>query len=119
MTTEITPDALTAAGACRGELLRIDNLSKRFGSTQALDRATLTLRSGEVHGLVGANGSGKSTLVKILAGYHTPDAGTAWLHGATRPLPLSPADRRGIATIHQDLGFVDGLLGRLLCLRQV
>lgn len=92
-----------------GELLWVGDLCKRFGPTQALDHATLTLRSGEVYGLVGANGSGKSTLVKILAGFHTPDSGNARLHGETRPLPLSPADRRGIATIHQDLGLVDGL----------
>jgi ribose transport system ATP-binding protein len=91
------------------ETLYVHEVSKRFGATQALDRVSLLLRGGEVHGLVGANGSGKSTLVKIVAGYHAPDSGEARLHGELRKLPLSADDRRGIATIHQDLGLVEGL----------
>ena len=91
------------------ETLYVHEVSKRFGATQALDHVSLLLRAGEVHGLVGANGSGKSTLVKIVAGYHAPDSGQARLHGEPRELPLSADDRRGIATIHQDLGLVEGL----------
>jgi ribose transport system ATP-binding protein len=91
------------------EVLYVHEVSKRFFATQALSRVSLQLLAGEVHGLVGANGSGKSTLVKILAGYHAPDSGQARLLGKMRSLPLSAEDRRGIATIHQDLGLIDGL----------
>ena len=55
--------------------LRIVNLSKTFPGQQALDQVDLEITAGEIHALVGANGSGKSTIVKILAGYHEPDAG--------------------------------------------
>ena len=57
--------------------LRIAGLSKTFGATRALIDASLDIRPGEIHALVGQNGSGKSTLIKSLAGYHTPDPGSA------------------------------------------
>jgi ribose transport system ATP-binding protein len=63
-----------------------------------------------VHGLLGQNGSRKSTLIKILAGYHAPDAGgTLAVRGERVELPLRPADPRrlGLAFVHQDLALVD------------
>jgi ribose transport system ATP-binding protein len=77
-------------------LVSLRGVTKSFGQIRALDGVELTVRRGEVHGLVGANGSGKSTLVKILAGYHAADAGELAVLGE-------------IATIHQDLGLVDEL----------
>jgi ribose transport system ATP-binding protein len=106
---EMVDEHIDAAEASAAEALYLDNVSKRFGATQALDRVSLQLNAGEVHGLVGSNGSGKSTLVKIVVGVHTPDSGQARLGGQRCELPLSPAERRGIAVIHQDLGLVDGL----------
>ncbi len=91
------------------EALRLHGLSKAFGPVRALDDVSLSVRRGEVHGLIGANGSGKSTLVKILAGYHVPDAGAVRVWGAGVPLPIADASRYGIATIHQDLGLIDEL----------
>src|SRR5438105_9200176 len=55
--------------------LSLRGLSKTFGAQRALENVDLTIRRGGIHALVGQNGSGKSTLVKILAGYHDPDAG--------------------------------------------
>ena len=85
-------------------------VSKTFGALRVLKDATLEILPGEVRGLVGQNGSGKSTLIKILAGYHAPDAGSElFVRGEPVPLPLGPADPRrlGISFVHQDLGLVE------------
>ena len=57
------------------QTLVVRNMSMTFGGQRALDEVSLSIRRGEVHGLVGQNGCGKSTLIKILAGYHHPDPG--------------------------------------------
>jgi len=92
--------------------LAVRHVSKSFGGIRALDGASLTLRRGEVHGLLGENGSGKSTLIRILAGYHAPEPG-AELEVGGRPtrLPLPPGRARelGIAFVHQDLGLIPSL----------
>ncbi|OLP62454.1 ABC transporter ATP-binding protein [Xaviernesmea oryzae] len=83
-------------------LLSIEGLSRAFGSTQALDAASLSINRGEVVALMGANGAGKSTLVKILAGLIEADAGSIYFDG--RPYHAkSPAEAaaRGIVTVHQ------------------
>ncbi len=49
-------------------LIEIKNLTKTFGSVKALDNINLSIREGEIHGLIGTNGSGKSTLLNILFG---------------------------------------------------
>ena len=60
-----------------GVLLKLENLSKTFPGTKALVNVDLDIRAGEVHALLGHNGSGKSTLIKVLSGYHSPDAGAS------------------------------------------
>jgi ABC-2 type transport system ATP-binding protein len=61
--------------------IEIDGLRKRFGSTQALDGMTFTVRPGQVTGFVGPNGAGKSTTMRVIVGLDTPDAGTATIGG--------------------------------------
>ena len=102
------PAAAVEARPSRGgtPLLRVGSLSKRFGGTQALDRVDITIRSGEVHALLGENGAGKSTLIKVLAGIHTPDGGTVEGPDGKVP-PAAPVP--GLAFVHQDLGLVDTL----------
>jgi ribose transport system ATP-binding protein len=86
----------------RRSLIRVEGLTKSFGSTRALDDFTLDLHAGEIVAVVGHNGSGKSTLVKLLAGFHTSDAGTINLH--------QDADQgTEMRFIHQDLGLVGTL----------
>ena len=90
--------------------LQVRDVSKSFGASRALNDVSLDVRPGEIHGLVGENGSGKSTLVKILSGYHAPDAGAAVLvDGQPVGLPVRPAVARrfGLSVVHQDLGLVD------------
>ncbi len=88
-------------------MLQVAGVLKTFQGTTALDHVTLSVRAGEVHGLVGGNGAGKSTLVKILSGALQPDAGELRLLGA--PVRFAgPADARraGIATVHQETNLV-------------
>lgn len=88
-------------------LLTVENLSRAFGSTQALSDLSLSIDGGEVVALMGANGAGKSTLVKILAGIHRPDAGRIVWDGQNYH-PESPWDAAasGIVTVHQSTDVV-------------
>ena len=97
------PAAITPA-------LAVIGLSKRFGASIALQDVQLAIGPGEVHAVLGENGSGKSTLIKILSGFHRPDAGTVTVSG--QPLPFGhPAGsyRLGARFVHQDLGLVDSI----------
>ena len=92
--------------------LEARGVSKTFGSTTVLRNAELEVAPGEIHALIGQNGSGKSTLVKILTGYHTPDAGaTISVDGQDLDLPVrwSEATDAGVSVVHQDLGLLDHL----------
>ena len=83
-------------------VLRATDVTKAYAGVQALKRASLELRAGEVHALVGENGAGKSTLIKILTGAVQPDSGEISLDG--EPLArLTPASAKslGIAAIYQ------------------
>ncbi|HEV2784493.1 MAG TPA: sugar ABC transporter ATP-binding protein [Actinophytocola sp.] len=77
-------------------------VSKRFGSTVALDGAGISVRPGETHALVGRNGAGKSTLVAVLTGLLAPEAGTLLFDGEPAPR-LSDRDgwRRRVACVYQ------------------
>jgi ribose transport system ATP-binding protein len=84
--------------------LRLAGVVHRFGATVALDGASLDVRPGEVHALLGENGAGKSTLLAILGGLLRPESGTMEVGGSPYG-PRSPRDARdrGIALIHQEL----------------
>lgn len=57
--------------------VEITELSKRFGSTQAVDRLSLSVDAGEMFGLVGPDGAGKTTTIRMLCGAISPDSGDA------------------------------------------
>ena len=107
--------AATPAGNDPSEarpVLRLTNLSKSFGGVQALDRVSLQVGLGEVHGLLGQNGSGKSTLIKILSGFHAPDpGGQLWIDGQEIGLPVAPGALRehGLSFVHQHLGLIPSI----------
>ena len=87
--------------------LELNNISKQFGATRALDSVDLTVRHGEVHAVVGENGSGKSTLIKVLAGVHEPEpGGSLVIDGQPAPLPMPSGAFHdfGLSFVHQDLG---------------
>src|SRR5271165_304618 len=62
-------------------VIRTEGLSKRYGSTVALEGLDLTVQEGEVYGYLGPNGSGKTTTIRLLLGLHRPSAGRAELFG--------------------------------------
>ncbi|MBZ9974167.1 MULTISPECIES: sugar ABC transporter ATP-binding protein [unclassified Mesorhizobium] len=88
-------------------LLDMREIQKKFAGIPALTEATLQVRAGEVHALIGQNGAGKSTLIKVLTGYHRKEAGVALFQG--RPFEAgSPheAQLSGISTIYQEVNLV-------------
>ena len=91
-------------------LCRMEDISKSFPGTQALDKIKTEILAGEVHGLVGENGAGKSTLVNILSGVYAPDSGRIWF-GEKRAEIKNPSDalRLGIATFYQEFALAPNL----------
>jgi ribose transport system ATP-binding protein len=91
-------------------LLDATGVVKRYGAVVALRSASLAVRPGEVHALLGANGAGKSTLVKILTGAVHPDGGTITVRG--RPYTAqSPAEARrgGVVSVYQEPALIPDL----------
>lgn len=93
-----------------GFAIAVENVTKAFGATVALDGASFRAASGEVHALLGENGAGKSTMVKMLSGLLRPDSGTIRIHGAEAALQ-SPRDshRLGIQTAFQEMTLVKSM----------
>jgi ribose transport system permease protein/ribose transport system ATP-binding protein len=83
--------------------LRAEGITKRFPGVTALDRVTLEVQRGEIHGVVGENGAGKSTLMAVVSGALAPDEGTAHIGGELLD-PISPQRARelGVAIVRQE-----------------
>lgn len=91
-------------------LISMKNITKSFGSLQALRGASIDVYPGEIVALVGDNGAGKSTLVKVMAGVHSFDTGEYLFKGEHANIN-SPSDAtaRGIQTVYQDLALCNNL----------
>lgn len=91
-------------------LLEATDVSKHYGAVVALKCASLRVRAGEIHGLMGANGAGKSTLVKVLTGAVRPDGGSISVRGQSRT-SHSPgqARRGGLVSVYQEPALIPDL----------
>lgn len=94
----------------RPPALVLHGIDKRYGATRALLSASLRVRAGTVHALLGENGAGKTTLMHIAYGMERPDAGTIQLHGRTARLS-GPADAiaGGVGMVHQHFTLVPAM----------
>lgn len=88
-------------------LLEIQQMSKSFGPTKALQNVDMRIYRGQVRGLIGENGSGKSTISSIIAGMQPADSGKMLFKGEPyTPASMLDAAGRGIAMIVQEAGTI-------------
>jgi general nucleoside transport system ATP-binding protein len=101
---------VTSAAAGAEVVLRLDNITKRFGSMIANDAISLSLHTGEVIALLGENGAGKTTLMNVLFGHYVAESGSIMAFSAPLP-PGNPkaALARGIGMVHQHFTLADNL----------
>jgi branched-chain amino acid transport system ATP-binding protein len=85
-------------------LLQLEAVERAFGGVRALDRASLTVAPGEVHGLIGPNGAGKTTLLNLVSGLMRPTSGAIRLGGERLDrLPPHRIAARGVARTYQNI----------------
>ena len=82
-------------------MLELNNITKTFGTSKALDDLTMHVPKGAVYGLVGPNGAGKSTAIRCALGVYRPDSGTVTLDG--EPVSANPEAKVRIASIPDDV----------------
>ena len=88
--------------------VRMENVTKRFGSVVANDHVSMNINHGEILSILGENGSGKTTLMNMLAGIYYPDEGYFYVNGREVTIK-SPHDayNLGIGMIHQHFKLID------------
>ncbi|MGV8934387.1 MAG: ABC transporter permease subunit [Gallionellaceae bacterium] len=85
-------------------LLVLKNLKRYFGGVKAVDDLSMSVLSGQIHGLIGPNGSGKSTAVNVISGLYAPTSGDILLQGKSLPQgSLFKVARTGVARTFQNL----------------
>ena len=91
------------------DILEMRRISKSFGAVRALSDVSFTVRTGEIHALVGENGAGKSTLMKILSGVYPKGRyeGSILFEGEERHFSgINDSEALGIIIIHQELALI-------------
>lgn len=92
------------------EILRMENITKKFGEVYANKDINLTIKEGEVHTLLGENGAGKSTLMNILMGLYQPTSGSIYLQNEKVKIDSpSKAVKVGIGMVHQHFMLVEAM----------
>jgi FtsE: cell division ATP-binding protein FtsE len=94
--------------------IEVDEVSKRYGTCQALERVSLDIRAGEIYGLIGPDGAGKTSLFRILVTLLLPDSGHARVEGLDVVKDFMAIRRRigympGRFSLYQDLTVAENL----------
>ena len=74
------------------EIIRTDNVTKKFGEMVAVDHVNYSLHENEIAGIIGSNGAGKTTFFNLITGYYPPEEGTIWYNG--KDITALPAQKR-------------------------
>lgn len=97
-------DGATApvGSATADDVVRLVDLKRRFGQTPAVDGVSLTVRKGEILGIIGRSGAGKSTLIRCLNGLERPDAGQVFIEGRE----ISGLSERELQPLRRRIGMI-------------
>ena len=99
-------------------LLKVEEVSIRFGGLQALNKVSLEVYPGEIVAIIGPNGAGKTTMLNIINGVYTPNEGRIFFEGKERPLKIKPhhVAAMGVARTFQNLALFKGMttLGNIM-----
>ncbi len=110
------PNAPNAVAAAERGLLEVRGLVKRFGGVTAVNALDMTVRTGDIHALIGPNGSGKTTTLNVVSGLYRADGGSAGFDGTELVhLPAHGIAQRGVARTFQNIR----LFGELSVLENV
>ena len=112
MTADRTTTDATVLGAAAGEVagreaIRFEGVTKRFGSTLAVDKLTLSVQRGEFFSLLGPSGCGKTTTLRMVAGFEQPTEGKVYLEG--EPVDDVPPYARNVNTVFQSYALFEHL----------
>ncbi len=91
------------------EIIRVENVTKKFGSVTALDRINISFQAGKIYGIIGRNGSGKTVLFKTMIGYLKPTGGRVVVGEKEIGKDIDFADNIGI--IIENPGFLSRYTG--------
>jgi branched-chain amino acid transport system ATP-binding protein len=91
-------------------LLKVDNVSLRFGGVKAITDVSFDIRKGEIRAIIGPNGAGKTSMLNVINGFYHPQEGTITYKGATRT-KMKPyvAASQGIARTFQNVALFKGM----------
>ena len=92
------------------EKIRIENVTKKFGSYAALDGISLNFEKGKIHGIIGRNGSGKTVLFKCICGFLRVDGGAVLVNGKQIGKEIEAPE--SIGAIIETPGFLPGYSAR-------
>ncbi|ESZ27303.1 methionine ABC transporter ATP-binding protein [Mesorhizobium sp. L2C084A000] len=97
-----TTDPTRARPDASQDVVRLVDLNRRFGVTAALDGISLTVRKGEILGIIGRSGAGKSTLIRCLNGLERPDSGEVFIEGRE----ISRLGERDLQPLRRRIGMI-------------
>ena len=111
MDTQTPPSTMTGVSSPKtGAPVVLENLTRRFGTTKALDGFTLHIEPGEFVALLGPSGCGKTTALRVLAGFERPDIGRVVVDG--KDVVLVPAQKRDMGMVFQSYSLFPNMSAR-------